>query len=158
MKILLLEDLDAYAADIISALEARRSQLGRVEVERLATEFEFSRRLPELAAKHFDVAVYDVMVSWCQFEDFEDPRSKELPSEVQEEQAGTAKKRGGVRCHNLLTEALVSQGRPTVPSIFYTILDGDDLRESLPDGTELVTKQGEIEPLVDAILKVTKRK
>jgi hypothetical protein len=158
MNILLLEDLDSYAADIVSALQAKKFELGRVEVERVATEYEFRRRLPELAARNFDVAVFDVMVSWCQLEDFQDPKAKELPLEVQEEQAGTTKWRGGVRCYQLFLDARTSQARRVTPSIFYSILDGDDLRETLPEGVELVTKQGEIEPLVQAILKATKRK
>jgi hypothetical protein len=155
MNILLLEDLDTFAETLQKSLQTRHRELGRVSIERVGTELEFRHRLPELVQKPFDVAVFDVMVSWCTLEDLETPEGQNPPPEVIAERDGIKKWRSGVRCRQMFNEALSTASRPQVPCVFYTILDKEDLKGELSGDTPLVVKQGELGPLVETILKIT---
>jgi hypothetical protein len=88
MRILLLEDLDTFADALTQMLESKRHELGPVGIDRIATECEFRRRLPELIREPFSVAVFDVMVSWCSLEDLDTPEGRDIPPEVLEERDG----------------------------------------------------------------------
>jgi hypothetical protein len=149
MRILLLEDLDSFAEALMLQLTKTR-ELGPVGIDRIATELEFRRRLPELVEDSFNVAIFDVMVCWCTLEDLETPEGQAIPPEVNAERNGEKKWRAGVRCQQLYAEALAKAGKPPVPCIFYSVLDEEDLKGEL-GGTPLVVKQGEMTPLVRAI-------
>jgi hypothetical protein len=153
MKILLLEDLDTYADVIIEAL--RKSKLRQVQVIRVATESEFRCRISELIESNFDIAIFDVMVCWCKIDAKGQPEDNSPPPEVLAEIMQKTKWRSGLRCRRMFSEALRSAGKPLVPCIYYTILDREDLQDSMgQDHTVVVAKQGDIQPLVDAILKL----
>ncbi len=155
MRILLLEDLDNFADPLIQQL-TRTRELGPVGIERVATELEFRRRLPELVQDSFNVAIFDVMVCWCTLEDLETPDGQAIPAEVNAERNGEQKWRAGVRCQRLYAEALAQAGKPPVPCIFYSVLDGEDLKGEL-GSTPLVVKQVELASLLDAIRQLTGR-
>lgn len=157
MKILLLEDLDNYAEVIIESL--KKSKLRNVHIVRIATEFEFHGRLQELVNDSFDVGVFDVMVCWCKINEEGDPEAPNPPEEVLAEINQKAKWRSGLRCRRVFSEALEKAGKPAVPCIYYTILDRADLEDSLAhDPSLIIAKQGNIQPLVDGILKVVSSK
>lgn len=149
MKVLLLEDDDSYAETIEEALNNAFSQ---VKVIQLSTEREFRHRLAELAAKKFDVAIFDIMVRWGDVEEFSD-----APPEVMDEAEGKKKWRAGVRCLRLFNEELDKHGAQPVPSLYHSVLNAQDLAGELNDGTELVVKQGNIEVLTDKVRQLTQR-
>ncbi|MBI3879657.1 MAG: hypothetical protein HY301_06280 [Verrucomicrobia bacterium] len=157
MRILLLEDLPSFADALQQSLEARQ-ELRPVGIERIATEYEFRRRLPELARESFQVAIFDVMVRWCSLEELDTPEAQELPPEVVEERDGIKKWRSGVRCRRLFAKALQEIGASPVPCVFYSVLDLEDLGEELNGDTPLIVKQGELEPLVQEIARLTGRR
>jgi hypothetical protein len=62
-----------------------------------------------------------------------------------------------VRCRRLFYEALSKPNRPPIPCIFYSVLDAEDLKGELNGDTPLVVKQGELDPLIQEIMRATGR-
>jgi hypothetical protein len=155
MKILLLEDLDTFADAVAQGLEARRSELGEVVLIRIPTELAFRRRLDELVREDFDVAIFDVMIAWCMPEETLTKEGANPPEEVLREFALDARWRSGIRCKNIFERELNNRHLPPVPSIYYTVLESSYLQTESDDKTPIVTKQGEIDFLVEAIRQVT---
>ncbi len=151
MRILLLEDLDTFAGALKNSLEAKHQELGVVSIERVATELEFRQKIPKLVQEPFHIAIFDVMVSWCTIEDLETPEGKFPPKEVIAERDGQKKWRSGIRCRKMFIEALAKAGRPSIPCIFYSVLDHEDLKGELSDDMTLVVKQADLSPLVQVI-------
>jgi hypothetical protein len=155
MRILLLEDLDTFAGALIESVESKRSKLGPVSIERVSSELEFRRRLPQLATESFHFAIFDVMVCWCSLEDLDTPEGKNPPPEVIEERDGNKKWRSGVRCLEMFDKVRADLNLTRVPRIFYSVLDHEDLKGELNGDTALVVKQGELAPLIQAIMHGT---
>lgn len=147
MKLLLLEDDDIYAETIEIALKGAFS---RVRVIRVSTEREFTRRLADLAAEEFDVAIFDIMIRWGDVEDLSN-----APPEVREEAEGKQKWRAGVRCRRLFNEEVAKQRLQPVPSFYHSVLDAQDLAGELDGETDLVVKQGNIEQLTGKVRQLT---
>jgi hypothetical protein len=157
MRILMLEDLDTYADALRTRLEGKSFELGPVGIQRISTELEFRRKLPELVKESFQVAIFDVMTSWCTIEDLETDEGKQPPKEVVAERDEVKKWRSGVRCQRLFEQALEKAKRPPVPCIFYSVLDKEDLRDELDGDTPLVVKEADLEALIEVIKQRTGR-
>ena len=160
LKIFFLEDLNSFYEAICAGLARRSSELGEAEITQISTELEYRRKLESGALVHagFDVAIFDVMVSWCTPEESETPAGENPPPEVQEELLSNMPWRAGVRCRRMFAEALAAAGVGQVPCIYYTVLEPEDLREVLTEETPLVVKQGDIDSLVSAIKRATGQK
>jgi hypothetical protein len=160
LKIFLLEDLDTFYEAICAGLAQRSSELGEAEITRVSTELEYRRQLESgaLVRARFDVAIFDVMVSWYTPEEADTRAGGDPPPEVQEELLLRVPWRAGVRCRRMFAEALAAAGVGQVPSIYYTVLEPEDLREVLTEETPLVVKHGDIDSLVLAIKRAIGRK
>ena len=90
--------MNALELAISDGLKTRQAEVGKVSIERLATELDFRRALPRLVKIDFDVAIFDVMVGWCMTEDAVTPEGSNPPPEVLEELALDKRWRSGVRC------------------------------------------------------------
>ncbi len=161
MKILHLEDSLDFAQTLEESLVLRLKQFRKIFIDRVATEIEFRQRLSELAAKPFDVAIFDVMINWGNASELETKIGQNPPLEVRNELDGKARKRAGLRCMKMYKDALSANSKVDVPCIVYTILDEEVLSGEIFDftnDTQLVIKQGDLNPLVAAILRATKRR
>lgn len=139
MKALLVENDATHAETIAKRLT---KSCGITAVDRITTELEFSRRLEELVAADYAIAVFDVMIPWCKIGDL-DKADAERPPEVQAEHVGQGRKRGGLRCQRLLAGALARAGKPPMRAMLYTVLESYDLAEELTGDVVLLVKHGD---------------
>ena len=145
MKILIVED-DHLQVDLIRArLQSAITHLG---VRVVSTESEFRARLSEIEADTPDVIVMDVMLRWADPE----PELKRPPKDIHDE----GYYRAGLRCQRLLAER---ERTRNVPVILYTVLDRNDLAETIASLPSNVIHIGKWTPesLVTEIRRLTRR-
>jgi hypothetical protein len=132
-KIVWLEDDHIQREGTIPTL---RRAVPDMELDEVSSESEFVRRINEWTKNPPDLFMLDMMVRWTDYKLPEDQRTPE-PPRVREE----GYSRAGVRCLDFLRQ---HQELATVPVLFYTILERQDLRgryrNGLPKNVSLVTK------------------
>ncbi|MCG8526813.1 MAG: hypothetical protein MI748_10565 [Opitutales bacterium] len=155
--ILLVEDSNNLGNLLKEEIEKKVKRVGRVVVTVIRSELEFRRKLSRLVDQNFDLVIFDVMVLWCSVDDLGDNHIlPETPEEVQKELSGDEPFRGGVRCSRLFKERLFEKHETETSMFFYSIVDRDDLDESLsPDDTHLL-KTADFEPLIEKINELLK--
>jgi hypothetical protein len=111
---------------------------------------EFEQRFPSFVKDPPHLFIIDVMFAWS----YPGADDVEPPSDMERGDDYT----GGLRCRKRLLSDTRSR---SVPTIFYTVLGRDDLREvkcPIPPSVPFVSKTDKPEPIVDAVRKALKLK
>lgn len=120
MYILIVEDDEPQFNLVKSGLEKLRS-FSNARIERIATEFDFQKKIEKIAIEKPDIIIMDVMLKWT------------FPSRVMPPSPGDMD-RAGIRCEKLLSE---NEETKNIPVILYTVLSKDDLNNELPKRTNV---------------------
>jgi hypothetical protein len=134
-KVLIIED-DSIQARRLEELIQR--YYPGVAVDKISTELEFHRRLPEMTNSEYNVALVDMMLRWT------DP-SREMekpPSEIVEEGYFV----GGLRCRRKLLEK-------NIPSIIFTIHNAESFSQLQEKGIEFLQKGPSYEPVLRKLIQ-----
>jgi CheY-like chemotaxis protein len=143
-KILLVED-DHMQTDFIVPILQRA--FSGSDIKLLKTEHEFRSAMEEIAKNPPDVIVIDVMLRWTN----PAPNLPRAPEDVKTGGYYVA----GIRCAKLLSE---NEKTNQIPVILYTVLETPDIEQALagwPNKVHLLTKEPDIDALVDKIRQVT---
>lgn len=134
MKVLIIEDDSIQAARLESLIQ---SKFSAVTVDKIATELEFRKRLPEIADGSYKVALVDMMLRWT------DPSPKMEPPEEDVIKEGFFV--GGLRCRKALLEK-------KIPSIVFTVLSRENLpREYVDEGIDFIQKGPSFQPILEKL-------
>jgi len=134
MKVLIIEDDSIQAARLEDLI---RSRFSAVSVDRVATELEFRKRLPQIQERYYKVALVDMMLRWT------DPSPDMEPPDRDAIEQGFFV--GGLRCR----KALLEKG---IPSIVFTVLNQENLPpEYRGQEIDFVQKGPSYEPILQKL-------
>ena len=150
MRVVILEDDNGQAKAIRMAIEGA---FPGAKVLIMSSESSFRDEVPAIVADPPDLLILDVMARWTTPDDMREATADVVAGGYHE---------AGLRCVKRLHDHASEQEREAFlpPILFYTILSQQDLRNasiSTPSGTELLTKQPEIAPLIERVRHMTGR-
>lgn len=133
MKLLVIEDDETQAADLVKALDTIR-EFRPVEAVRIELERDFEERFEEIASQHFDLAIVDIML---EYQD-PSPNMKQAPGLYDD---------AGFRCRKRLNE---DPRTAHIPVIMLSVL-GRPMSES---GIESLVKTQTFDDVIAKVKRI----